>query len=111
RDLPVRGRCRPSGQGATAAHGGAPPTSSRQKPIPLPSLSRQAAADRPPRTWRGRMAVHRVSLFTALLLLLLSFLVAVIIGPIAFLLLVAVAILVWYALGPGSHRSVTIVTD
>jgi low affinity Fe/Cu permease len=56
------------------------------------------------------MAVHRVSLFTALVLLLLAFLVAALIGPIAFLLLVAVGILIWYALGPGSGRSVTIIT-
>ena len=56
------------------------------------------------------MAVHRVSLFTALLVLLLAILLIAWVGPIAFLLLVAVAILIWYALGPGARRSVTIIT-
>ena len=58
-----------------------------------------------------RMAVHRVSLLGAFLLVLLVGLLFVVVGPLGLLLLILVAVLVWYALGPGSRGSVTVTTD
>lgn len=58
-----------------------------------------------------RMAVHRVSLLGAILLVLLVALLFVVVGPLGLLLLILVAVLIWYALGPGSRGSVTVSTD
>ena len=55
------------------------------------------------------MAVHRISFFTALLLVVLAFLFLVLFGPLALLILILAAILFWYALGPG-RGSVVVTT-
>ncbi len=57
------------------------------------------------------MAIHRVSLLGAVLLVLLVALLFVVIGPLGLLLLILAAVLVWYAFGPGSRGSVTVTTD
>ena len=49
------------------------------------------------------MAVHRISLFGALVLLVLAFLLLFIIGPFGLLLLIFAGVLFWWAFGPGGH--------
>jgi hypothetical protein len=51
------------------------------------------------------MAVHTISLGAAILLLLVALLLLWVIGPFALLILVQVAVLFWYAFGPGSRQS------
>ena len=47
------------------------------------------------------MAVHRISLFGALVIVLLAILFLFLIGPLGLLILILAAVLLWYALGPG----------
>jgi hypothetical protein len=56
------------------------------------------------------MAVHRISLLGALILVLLAVLLLLVIGPFGLLLLILVAVLLWYAFGPGSRGSVVVET-
>jgi hypothetical protein len=56
------------------------------------------------------VAVHRISLFGAVLILLAAVLLLFLIGPFGLLLLILVAVLLWYAFGPGSRGAVTITT-
>jgi hypothetical protein len=51
------------------------------------------------------MAVHRVSLAGALLIVLLALVFLFIIGPFGLLVLIVAAVLLWYAFGPGSRAS------
>jgi hypothetical protein len=53
------------------------------------------------------MAVHRISLAGAILILLLAFVFLVVIGPFGLLILILAALLFWYAFGPGA-RSITV---
>jgi len=47
------------------------------------------------------MAVHSISLFGALLIILVAIVLLFIIGPLGLLILVLAGILLWYAFGPG----------
>jgi|GEM_PF-2006241 len=47
------------------------------------------------------MAVFHISLFGAMLLILVAFLLLFIIGPLGLLLLILAGLLLWWALGPG----------
>jgi uncharacterized membrane protein YccC len=49
------------------------------------------------------MAVHRISLAGALLILILAIVFLFIIGPIGLLVLILAAVLLWYAFGPGAR--------
>jgi len=49
------------------------------------------------------MAVHRISLAGALLMVLLAIVFLVLIGPLGLLVLVVAAVLIWYAVGPGAR--------
>lgn len=53
------------------------------------------------------MAVHRISLFGALVLLLLAILLVFVIGPFGLLLLILAGVLLWWAFGPGSRGFVS----
>jgi hypothetical protein len=53
------------------------------------------------------MAVHRISLAGALLIVLLAILFLFVIGPFGLLILILAGVLLWYAFGPGSLRVVT----
>jgi hypothetical protein len=50
------------------------------------------------------MAVHRISLVGALVILLLAILFLFLIGPLGLLILIVAAVLLWYAFGPGASR-------
>jgi hypothetical protein len=47
------------------------------------------------------MAVHRISLFGALLLVLVAIVLLILVGPFALLILILAGVLLWYAFGPG----------
>ena len=47
------------------------------------------------------MAVHRVSLFGALVIVLVAVLLLFVIGPVGLLILLLAGVLIWYAFGPG----------
>jgi hypothetical protein len=49
------------------------------------------------------MAVHRISLFGAVVLIFLAILLLVVIGTFGLLLLIFAGILFWWAFGPGSR--------
>jgi hypothetical protein len=53
------------------------------------------------------MAVHRISLVGALLLILLALVLLFLVGPIGLLILILAFVLLWYALGPGGRVVVT----
>jgi hypothetical protein len=53
------------------------------------------------------MAVHRISLAGALLLVLLALVFLFLIGPFGLLVLIVAAVLLWYAFGPGA-RGITV---
>jgi hypothetical protein len=54
------------------------------------------------------MAVHRISLGGAILLVLVAILFLFLIGPVGLLVLILAVLLFWYAFGPGSRGSVTV---
>jgi hypothetical protein len=47
------------------------------------------------------MAVHRISLLGALLVVLVAIVLLVFIGPFGLLVLILAGVLLWYAFGPG----------
>jgi hypothetical protein len=47
------------------------------------------------------MAIHRISLFGALLIVLVAIVLLFLIGPFGLLILILAGVLLWYALGPG----------
>lgn len=47
------------------------------------------------------MAVHRISLFGALVIVLVAVLLLFVIGPVGLLILLLAGVLIWYAFGPG----------
>jgi hypothetical protein len=47
------------------------------------------------------MAVHRISLFGALLIVLVALVLLFVIGPLGLLVLILAGVLLWYAFGPG----------
>ena len=49
------------------------------------------------------MAVHSISLFGALVLLVLAVLLLFIIGPFGLILLIFAGVLFWWAFGPGGR--------
>jgi uncharacterized membrane protein YccC len=49
------------------------------------------------------MAVHRIGLAGALVLVLLAILFLFVIGPFGLLILIVAAVLLWYAFGPGAR--------
>ncbi|HXQ95142.1 MAG TPA: hypothetical protein VN864_08270 [Thermoplasmata archaeon] len=49
------------------------------------------------------MAVHRISLAGAVLLVLVALVFLFLIGPFGLLVLIVAAVLLWYAFGPGSR--------
>jgi len=49
---------------------------------------------------------HTISLGAALLIILLAIVFLILIGPLALLILVLAAVLLWYAFGPGARRVV-----
>ena len=49
------------------------------------------------------MAVHRISLAGALLIVLLAIVFLFLIGPVGLLVLVLAGVLLWYAFGPGAR--------
>jgi hypothetical protein len=51
------------------------------------------------------MAVHTISLFGAIVLLLLAVLLLFVIGPFGLLVLILAGLLFWWAFGPGSRTS------
>ncbi|MFZ0699931.1 MAG: hypothetical protein WAN74_07085 [Thermoplasmata archaeon] len=53
------------------------------------------------------MAVHRISLVGALLLILLALVLLFILGPFALIILILAVVLLWYAFGPGGRVVVT----
>ena len=53
------------------------------------------------------MAVHRISLAGALLILLLAIVLLFVIGPFGLLILILAAVLFWYTFGPGNRTIVT----
>jgi hypothetical protein len=57
-----------------------------------------------------KMAVHQISLFAAILLVLAAILFLFWIGPLGLLILILAVVLFWYAFGPGSRGAVTITT-
>jgi hypothetical protein len=50
---------------------------------------------------------HTISLGAALLMILVTIVLLILIGPLALLILVLAAVLLWYAFGPGA-RHITI---
>jgi cbb3-type cytochrome oxidase subunit 3 len=56
------------------------------------------------------MAVHKIGLGGAILLVLVAVLLLFVIGPFGLLVLILAVGLFWYAFGPGSRGSVTITT-
>jgi hypothetical protein len=56
------------------------------------------------------MAVHTISLFGAVVLILIALLFLVLIGPLGLLVLILAGLLFWYAFGPGSRGSVVVTT-
>jgi hypothetical protein len=56
------------------------------------------------------VAVHRIGLFSAIILVLLAIFFLFLIGPLGLLILILAVILLWYAFGPGSRGSITITT-
>lgn len=52
------------------------------------------------------MAIHRISLGGAFVLLLLAVLLLLVIGPVGLLLLIVAGVLLWYAFGPGSRTTI-----
>ena len=53
------------------------------------------------------MAVHRISLFGALLLILVALVLLFLVGPLGLLILILAFVLLWYAFGPGGKVVVT----
>lgn len=49
------------------------------------------------------MAVHRIGLAGALLLIFLAIVFLFVIGPLGLLVLVVAGVLIWYAIGPGAR--------
>jgi hypothetical protein len=56
------------------------------------------------------MAVHRISLFGAVVLVLLALVFLILIGPLGLLVLILAAVLFWFAFGPGARGPVVITT-
>lgn len=56
------------------------------------------------------MAVHRIGLVTAVLLVLIGLVFILLVGPLGLILLILAVVLFWYAFGPGSRGSVIITT-
>lgn len=56
------------------------------------------------------MAVHTISLFGAVVLVLIALLFLVVIGPLGLLVLILAGLLLWYAFGPGSRGPIVITT-
>lgn len=56
------------------------------------------------------MAVHQISLFGAIILVLLAIFFLFIFGPLGLLVLIVAALLFWYAFGPGARGSVILTT-
>jgi hypothetical protein len=56
------------------------------------------------------LAVHTISLFGAILLLLVAIFFLFLFGPLGLLVLIVAAVLFWYAFGPGSRSSVVVTT-
>jgi hypothetical protein len=50
---------------------------------------------------RTIVAVHRISLFGALLIIVVALLLLFVIGPLGLLVLILAGVLLWYAFGPG----------
>jgi hypothetical protein len=50
------------------------------------------------------MAVHRISLLGALLVVLFAVVFLFLIGPFGLLVLILAAVLLWYAFGPGARH-------
>ncbi len=61
----------------------------------------------PPPLGPNIMAVHRISLAGAFLLILLAIVLLFLVGPIGLLILILAFILLWYAFGPGGRATVT----
>ena len=49
------------------------------------------------------MAVHRISLAGALLIILLAIVFLFLIGPVGLFILIVAGVLLWYAFGPGAR--------
>ena len=47
------------------------------------------------------MAAHQISLFAAIIIVLLAILLLFVIGPLGLLILILAGVLFWYAFGPG----------
>ncbi len=47
------------------------------------------------------MAPHQISLFAAVVIVLVAILLLFVIGPLGLLILVLAGVLLWYAFGPG----------
>jgi hypothetical protein len=56
------------------------------------------------------MAVHTISLFGAVVLVLVAVLFLILLGPLGLLVLILAAVLFWYAFGPGSRGTVVVST-
>lgn len=54
------------------------------------------------------MAVHRISLATALLLVIVAIILLEVVGVLGLLLLLLAGLLFWYSVGPGRRGPVTI---
>jgi hypothetical protein len=56
------------------------------------------------------VAVHFISLSTAVVLAVIAILLLFVVGPFGLLLLLLAAVLFWYAFGPGSRTAVVVNT-
>jgi hypothetical protein len=56
------------------------------------------------------MAVHTISLFGAVVVVLFAILFLFVFGPLGLLVLILAAVLFWYAFGPGARGSVVLTT-
>ena len=54
--------------------------------------------------------MHTISLFGAVVLVLVAILALFLLGPLGLLVLVLAAVLFWYAFGPGAHGSIVVST-
>jgi hypothetical protein len=52
------------------------------------------------------MAVHRISLFGAIVIVILAFLLVEVIGFFGLLILILAGLLFWYAFGPGARSTI-----
>jgi hypothetical protein len=53
----------------------------------------------------GVMAVHRISLAGALLIILFAIVFLFLVGPVGLLILILAVVLLWYAFGPGARAA------